>query len=167
MDQIADIPVRDPNGKLIGKARIVNDGDDYVAHINIDPELGKLMVSAMTEGMVTGLSVGTEITPVMKSPNSDVVSKHPHVADFDLDPGNRSIGFPEIEARFGFHKGTIEGPNATVPRHAYLRNEFKDFAGMLDALLPRGRAKDEALVELENSSMWAHKAIANTAPVEE
>lgn len=92
---------------------------------------------------------------------------HPHIADFDLDPSNQSVGSEEIENRFGFHKGTLEGPNATAPRHAYLRREFKDFADMLDRVLPPGRAKEVAFVELETASMWTHKAIAQTAPVQE
>lgn len=75
------------------------------------------------------------------------------------------IGRIEIENRFGFHKGTIEGPNATAPRHADLRRVFMDFAEHLDAVLPDGRAKSVALTELEAASMWAHKAIANDAPV--
>ena len=39
-----------------------------------------------------------------------------------------AIGKEEIENRFGFHKGTLEGPNATAPRHAALRKEFRAFA---------------------------------------
>ena len=75
------------------------------------------------------------------------------------------LGADEIENRFGFHKGTIEGPNATAPRHAELRVNFKSFANHLDHVLPPGRAKSLALTELEAASMWAHKAIAETAPV--
>lgn len=77
------------------------------------------------------------------------------------------LGPDEIEHRFGFHKGTIEGPNATAPRHANLRVEFRKFAEMLDEVLPDGRAKSVAFTELENASMWAHKSIAETAPLEE
>lgn len=75
------------------------------------------------------------------------------------------LGDDEIENRFGFHKGTIEGPNATAPRHADLRESFKSFATMLDDHVPDGRAKSVMFTELENASMWAHKAIAETAPV--
>lgn len=80
---------------------------------------------------------------------------------------NVSVGVAEIENRFGFHKGTIEGPNATAPRHAELRVKFRDFAQMLDETLPAGRAKDVAFTELETASMWCHKAIAEQAPLEE
>jgi hypothetical protein len=76
-----------------------------------------------------------------------------------------ALGKQEIENRFGFHKGTIEGPNATAPKHADLRREFRYFAEFLDERVPEGRAKAVMFTELENASMWAHKAIAETAPV--
>lgn len=75
------------------------------------------------------------------------------------------LGIDEIKNRFGFHRGTIEGPNATTPRHANLREQFVLFARMLDEVLPDGRAKSLAMTELENASMWAHKAIAEQAPL--
>lgn len=75
------------------------------------------------------------------------------------------LGDEEIESRFGFHKGTIEGPNATAPRHADLRRAFMGFATMLDDVLPESRAKYVAFTELEAASMWAHKAIAEQAPI--
>jgi hypothetical protein len=73
----------------------------------------------------------------------------------------------EIEHRFGFHKATIEGENATLPRHRDLRLRFREFAEYLAELLPEGRAKSVAFTELENASMWSHKAIAELAPVVE
>lgn len=76
-----------------------------------------------------------------------------------------AVGREEIENRFGFHKGTIEGKNATAPRHAKLRREFMDFAEHLDEVLPDGRAKSIAFTELETASMWCHKSIAEQAPV--
>lgn len=85
--------------------------------------------------------------------------------DFDIPEDRRSIYDEEIQNRFGFHKATIEGPNATVPQHSYLRVAFMEFADMLDRVLPRGRAKQVAFTELENASMWAHKAIAEQAPL--
>lgn len=71
----------------------------------------------------------------------------------------------DIENRFGFHKGTIEGENATAPKHRDLRIAFMQFAEVLAEALPDGRAKALAFTELEAASMWAHKAIAETAPV--
>jgi hypothetical protein len=78
---------------------------------------------------------------------------------------NVSIGAEEIENRFGFHKATIEGENATLPIHRDLRLAFRDFAEVLDTILPPGRAKSVAFTNLEDASMWSHKAIAETAPV--
>jgi hypothetical protein len=73
----------------------------------------------------------------------------------------------EIEKRFGFHKATIEGPEATLPRHAELRRLFKELAAELDEILPIGRAKSVAFTELESASMWSHKAVAERAPLAE
>lgn len=75
------------------------------------------------------------------------------------------MGPQEIENRFGFHKGTIEGPDATAPRHASLRKEFRAFAEMLDEALPDGREKALVFTKLQEASMWAHFAIAQDAPL--
>lgn len=85
--------------------------------------------------------------------------------DFDIPDDRRTVGEDEIRNRFGFHKGTIEGPNATSPQHAYLRVQYMWFVDMLDRLLPPSRAKSVAMTEMETASMWAHKAIAEQAPV--
>lgn len=71
----------------------------------------------------------------------------------------------EIEHRFGFHKGTVDGPNATAPLHRELRLKFREFGEFLEEVLPDGRAKAVAFTELENASMWSHKAVAETAPL--
>ena len=76
----------------------------------------------------------------------------------------QSVGPVEIEHRFGFHKATLEGPNATLPKHREVRLLFREFAEKLDEILPPGRAKSVAFTELENASMWCHKAIAELAP---
>lgn len=76
-----------------------------------------------------------------------------------------TIGPEEIENRFGFHKATIEGENATLPKHTELRLAFRELAEFLDGVLPPGRAKSTAFTELENASMWSHKAIAEDAPL--
>lgn len=76
-----------------------------------------------------------------------------------------ALGDQEIENRFGFHKATVEGENATLPVHRDVRLMFRDFAEYLDVVLPEGRAKSVAFTELESASMWSHKAIAETAPV--
>lgn len=75
------------------------------------------------------------------------------------------IGKDEIENRFGFHKAAIEGENATGPVHADIRRKFVEFAEWLDEMLPDGRYKYLSMTELEVSSMWSHKAIAEKAPL--
>lgn len=80
-------------------------------------------------------------------------------------PDHTSVGDAEIENRFGFHKASVEGKNATLPKHRDLRLEFREFAEYLDEVLPNGRAKSITFTELENASMWAHKSIAELAPL--
>lgn len=75
------------------------------------------------------------------------------------------LGPEEIEHRFGFHKATVEGDNATLPKHTDIRVAFREFAEYLDQVLPAGRAKSVAMTELENASMWSHKSVAETAPL--
>ena len=82
-------------------------------------------------------------------------------------PGGGSLGSDEIENRFGFHQATIEGEDATFPKHTELRLDFREFAEHLDEVLPNGRAKSTAFTNLENASMWAHKAISGEAPLVE
>jgi hypothetical protein len=60
---------------------------------------------------------------------------------------------------------TVEGDNATLPKHRDVRLLFREFAEALDGILPVGRARSVAFTELESASMWAHKSIAETAPV--
>lgn len=52
---------------------------------------------------------------------------------------NTSLGREEIENRFGFHKATVEGPNATAAVHRDIRRLFVELGVQLDALLPAGR----------------------------
>lgn len=80
-------------------------------------------------------------------------------------PSNISVGSKEIESRFGTHKATIEGPEATAPKHYELRVKFKEFANYLDEVLPPGKLKRWVFKALETSSMWAHKSIAEKAPL--
>lgn len=74
------------------------------------------------------------------------------------------IGKEEIEHRFGFHKATVEGDNATLPKHRDLRLAYKKFAGVLDEVLPDGREKSLVFTALQEASMWSHCAIAMDAP---
>lgn len=80
---------------------------------------------------------------------------------------SKGLGPEEIKSRFGFRKATDEGENATLPLHVDLRLTFREFAEYLDGVLPNGRAKEVAFTELENASMWSHKAIAGGAPLVE
>jgi len=72
----------------------------------------------------------------------------------------------EIANRFGFHKATIEGAEATMPVHADLRKSFENFANYLNEQLAPSREASLALTHLEDAAMWAHKAVARTAPLE-
>lgn len=76
-----------------------------------------------------------------------------------------ALGKEEIENRFGFHKATVEGPEATLPRHRDVRLKFREFAEFLDIMVTDSRAKSVMFTELENAAMWAHKAIAENAPL--
>ena len=76
-----------------------------------------------------------------------------------------NIGPEQIEHRFGFHKATLEGENATLPKHRDTRLAFRKFAEELDELLPDGREKSLAFTALQEASMWTHCAIAMAAPV--
>lgn len=78
---------------------------------------------------------------------------------------NISVGKKEIENRFGFHKATIEGQEATLPKHKSLRLVFREFAEYLDGILIDGRAKEVAFERLEDASMWSHKAVAELSPL--
>lgn len=67
----------------------------------------------------------------------------------------------ELLNRFGYHKGT----DVTIPIHAMIRQHYLAIASWLDMVLPPGRAKAMAFTQLEDSSMWANKAVAELAPV--
>ena len=75
------------------------------------------------------------------------------------------IGTNEIEHRFGFHKATLEGDNATLPKHRDMRIAYKAFAKLLDERLPDSREKSLVFTALQEASMWSHCAIAMDAPV--
>lgn len=71
----------------------------------------------------------------------------------------------DIEHRFGVHRATIEGPEATNAVHAELRRNFKSFVTGLNSRMPKGREAALAFTALEEASMWAHKAIAAQDPI--
>lgn len=71
----------------------------------------------------------------------------------------------ELANRFGAHKASIESPSSPHD-HAYLRGVFLRLAEILNEALPEGREKDIALKELEDASMWSHKALAYVNPLD-
>lgn len=71
----------------------------------------------------------------------------------------------EVKNRFGFHKATIEGENATAPQHANMRKQYVDFALWLNAVLPDVPERDHAFKALQEASMWSHVAVSKQAPL--
>lgn len=67
-----------------------------------------------------------------------------------------AIDQAEVERRFTHH---VPGERKT-PIHTAARAEFKDFAEKLNELLPESREKSLAFTALEESSFWAHAAVA-------
>jgi hypothetical protein len=73
-----------------------------------------------------------------------------------------SFGDEDIRNRFGYHKPA----NAAIAEmHRAIRIIFINTADTLDRILPEGRAKSVAFTKLEESCMWANKAIAEMSPV--
>jgi hypothetical protein len=68
------------------------------------------------------------------------------------------LGIDEIKKRFG---STATNPVGTEVEHNALRLYFIHLAEHIDQIMPDGREKSVALTELEMSSMWAHKGLAN------
>ena len=79
----------------------------------------------------------------------------------DVPMMNRELSNSEILNRFGYHRAT----EATAPRHKVNREKFTEMCTFLDTILPPGRAKEQALLRLDEAAMWANKAIAEIAPV--
>jgi len=79
----------------------------------------------------------------------------------ELKTDHTSIGPDVLRDRFGYHKGT----EVTAPMHQAVRGVMLDVGIILDRMLPNGRAKFQAIILLEESTMWANKAIAEMAPV--
>lgn len=76
--------------------------------------------------------------------------------------GNRTLTDTEIDNRFGYHPSN----QITAPTQRLIRDSFSSLARFLDEVLPPGRAKNVAFTELETTSLWAIKAIAEVAPIE-
>lgn len=67
----------------------------------------------------------------------------------------------EIENVFGYHAGTDE----TIPKHEEVRAAFRAFAKIVYPILPDGKAKTIFKNKLQEASMFANFAIAETAPI--
>lgn len=68
------------------------------------------------------------------------------------------LGDKEIEDRFETHVGST----STQQKHQRLRESFIAFGKMLDEVLPAGRESAVTFTNLEDASMWAHKALARS-----
>jgi hypothetical protein len=62
----------------------------------------------------------------------------------------------EIVRRFTYHRPEDQ----KVQDHNNIRLNFRTFAEGLNTVLPEGREKSLAFTALEESSFWAHAAIA-------
>lgn len=72
-----------------------------------------------------------------------------------------NINNDDIHNAFGYHKAT----DVTGPQHAAVRGAYIEFAKLIENILPDGRAKSLWMTNLEASSMWANKAVAEQAPL--
>lgn len=169
--------------RIINEINLILRGDGYLGEFHKDPQYDRWnYMIADEEGVsASGYLTGNELVssrPIELAqrlagliPKQSIVNPEPlsvasGAAQLDLERRSRaSLGAEEIENRFGFHKATIEGANATLPVHRDVRILFRRFAEALDEQLVDGRAKDLFWTHLETASMWAHKAIAEQAPV--
>lgn len=72
-----------------------------------------------------------------------------------------SIGQEELRERFLDHTSN----ELTDTMRSAVQSIFLDGAITLDRMLPNGRAKFQAIMQLELSCMWAKKAIDEMSPV--
>lgn len=69
----------------------------------------------------------------------------------------------EVDRRFDYHRPSGEAMNL----HADLRKQAKYFANSLLDNLPEGREKSLAMTAFEESTFWAHAAIARDPSLHE
>lgn len=62
----------------------------------------------------------------------------------------------EIEKRFTYHSPKEDQPK----RYEALRSKAKEFAGLINELVPESREKALAFTKLEQAVMWANAGIA-------
>ena len=64
---------------------------------------------------------------------------------------------PDLNNRFEYHPPTSDG---IALNHQAIREECKNLAQFIDALIPEGREKALAITKLEEAMFWANAAIA-------
>ena len=74
-----------------------------------------------------------------------------------------AIGQDELHKRFAYHPATPD----TATTYSILRDLFERLATAVDELTPDSREKSLAVTHLEDSLMWANKAVAMTVPVDD
>ena len=116
-----------------------------------DPELEKLLDE---EERLTRDRLG-QLFP--RQPREEVAKAAKEIRD------NTNFGPEEIRNRFGQHTPT----ETTKEMHEAVHGIVTDIASIFDRLLPNGRAKFQALVELEKVLMWANAAISDMEPLVE
>lgn len=125
-----------------------------------DPELEKLLAEEeATNRNLFSVTPG-QSKDASSSSERKVVSSKPHKRS-QVD--NTNFGPEEIRNRFGQHTPT----DNTKEMHEAVHGLVTDVATIFDRLLPNGRAKFQALVELEKALMWANAAISDMEPLVE
>jgi hypothetical protein len=66
----------------------------------------------------------------------------------------------DLDNRFAFHPATIA--NNRGEAHASVREQCREMATFINALVPEGREKSLAITHLEEVMMWANAAIARS-----
>lgn len=169
-DLIGPISIFGPHGEIInGRAFVSMDGKYIELYLDEHIPIGEYLVQQLM-GIGFYLNAGNPKSvkyEVQEKEKMSDNSTHPLPDGIEYNlvrPGME--GPEELESRFGHHKATIEGPEATLPQHQMLRDAFLDFANFLDSVLDKGREKSLVLTHLEEASMWSHKAIAKNAPLD-
>lgn len=93
----------------------------------------------------------------MKSFMFGIARRHPRLTP--LEESMTPISTTELEHRFTYHPPT--DPNIRVA-HDTVRQWTKEYAALLNGLLPTGREAALAFTALEETAMWCHAAIARS-----
>ena len=141
MTDLNNVPIY-YDGKIVGNAS--SSGDYFTIHW--DEDFFENFKALVLVGLVRGLAVRPiSETAIPLTPQGEVM---PLTND-------------EILNRTGYHKAT----ETTGPMHTHIRKLYLDLMVELNQFLPDGRAKSVCLTQLEDSEMWANKAVAELAPL--